>query len=353
MDDDGQQGAQAATGRQMETGLILPPRPRRTGRLARMIEEMGFSTLLLTDSQNLAPEVFTQLTLAAAATTRLRVGTGVSNPVTRDSAVLASSALSIQGESEGRMVLGLGRGDSAVQRIGKDLYPLKDFSCYLDQLQAYLRGEATDRDGFESRIEWHRAVKQMKVPLQIAATGPRVIELAARKADAVMFAVGADPDPLGACLARARAAAAEAGRGPDEVRYGAFINSVVHDDLAVAHDAVRGTAATFARFSSFKGSPVAQLPPALREAVGFLREHYDMAEHTRESSKHARAMENDFIDWFTISGPLEQVKPRFAALRDLGLDFVYMVTSSSDTPREVARASLANVASGVLPLLQG
>src|SRR5438046_2706929 len=57
--------------------------------------------------------------LAAQATTRVRLGPGVTNSVTRDPAVTASAALALQAESGGRAVLGIGRGDSSVQRIGK------------------------------------------------------------------------------------------------------------------------------------------------------------------------------------------------------------------------------------------
>jgi 5,10-methylenetetrahydromethanopterin reductase len=335
----------------METGLILSPWIGRTARVAKKVEELGFSTLLLTDSQNLAPEVFTQLMVAAQATTRLRIGTGVTNPVTRDSAVLASAALSLQAESNGRMVLGLGRGDSAVQRIGKDLYPLSDFRRYVNELQAYLGGAKVERGGFESQLEWHRFIDQPKVPLQIAATGPKVVELAAQQADAVMLAIGADVEHVGAALAHARAAAKTAGRAPGSVRFGAFVNVVMHPDVNVARTAVRGAAASFARFSSFKGSPIERLPPPLQSAVAFLREHYDMKDHTRESSPHARAMEDQFVDWFALAGPTERVLPRFEALAALGLDFIYMVSASSDTAREVARTSLAMLSRDVLPML--
>lgn len=335
----------------METGLIVSPWVGRTARLAQRVEQMGFSTLLLTDSQNLAPEVFTQAVVAAAATEKLKIGTGVTNPVTRDSAALASAGLSLHAESGGRAVIGIGRGDSAVQRIGKGLYPLKDFERYLGELRGYLRGETVDRDGFESRLEWHRSVKLPSVPVQVAATGPKVIELSARKADAVMLAVGADPDHLKAALLRARAAAEAAGRRAGEVRFGAFINTLIAPDLAVARDAVRGTAATFARFSSFKGSPLSQLPKPLEEAARFLRQHYDMREHTRQSSAHAKAMEDAFVDWFTICGPVERALPRFEALGELGLDFIYMVSAGGDTPRETARTSLEAISKHVLPML--
>src|SRR5713226_1340063 len=103
----------------MDIGVLIPAEPRRAAQTARMIEEMGFASLLMPDSQNLAPEVWSQLALAASATSRLRLGPGVTNSVTRDAAVTAAAALSLQAESGGRAVLAIGRGDSSVQRIGK------------------------------------------------------------------------------------------------------------------------------------------------------------------------------------------------------------------------------------------
>ena len=103
----------------MEIGLLLSPWIGRTAGQAQMAEGMGFSTLLLTDSQNLAPEVWSQLTVAAQATKTIKLMPGVTNSVTRDPAVTASAALSLHAESQGRAVIGIGRGDSAVQRVGR------------------------------------------------------------------------------------------------------------------------------------------------------------------------------------------------------------------------------------------
>lgn len=336
----------------MDFGLLLAPWPGRTARLAQRAEAAGFSTLLLTDSQNLAPEVWSQLHVAAAATKTLRLGTGVTNSVTRDPAVTASAALSLQAESGGRAVIGIGRGDSAVQRIGRDLDPVASFERHLVRLQGYLRGEAVDRDGFASRIEWQRAVEHPKVPVQVAATGPTVIDVAARHADAVLLAVGADPEHVGACVARARKTATAAGRAPGALRIGAFVTAIVHPDLELAREAVRGAAATFARFSSFKGSPLQALPAPLREAAQYLREHYDMRVHTRSTADHAKGLGDAFVDWFAIAGPPERALARFRALRDLGLDFVYVVSGSADSPREASRTSLQLLATEIMPALR-
>jgi 5,10-methylenetetrahydromethanopterin reductase len=335
----------------MDVGVLLPLEPRRAARTAKFVEELGFASLIVPDSQNLVPEVWGQLMLAATATTRLRLGPGVSNSVTRDAAVTASAALSLQAESDGRAVLAIGRGDSAVQRIGRGLDPVARFERYLGMVQAYLAGEAVDRDGFASRLEWLPLVKAPKVPVEVAATGPRVIEAAARHADRICFAVGADPEHLGNALAHARAAARATGRDPDTLRYGAFVNCVMNDDVAVARDAVRGAVASFARFSSMSGSRLEALPPRLRAAAEYLRANYDMRDHTRAGVAHTAGIGDEFVDWFAVAGPLDRVLPRFRALAALGLDFVHVIPGSANVPRDVAVGSLVAIGGQLLPAL--
>jgi 5,10-methylenetetrahydromethanopterin reductase len=336
----------------MDVGLTLIPLPRQAARNAKMAEDLGFASLILPDSQNLAPEVWSQLVLAAQATSRIRLGPGVTNSVTRDPAVTACAALTLQVESGGRAVLGIGRGDSSVQRIGKTQDPVASFERYLTRVQAYLRGDPVDRDGFASRLEWLPEMRVPKVPVEVAATGRRVIAAAARTADRICFAVGADVDHLGAAIAHARAAAQAAGRDPASISYGAFVNCVVNDDVAVARDALRGAVATFARFSALQGSDPDRLPAPLRRAVLYIREHYDMRHHTRTGVAHTAGIADDFVDWFAIAGPPDVAVRRLRALAALGLDFVHVIPGSTGVAREVAIASVVRLAQDVLPALR-
>jgi 5,10-methylenetetrahydromethanopterin reductase len=333
----------------MDVGILTFAAPGRAADSAQRLEALGFHTVLFPDSQNLAPEVWGQLMVAAKATSRVHLGPGVSNSVTRDAAVTASAALALQVESEGRAVLGIGRGDSSVQRIGKREDPVASFERYLAAVQAYLRGEPVDRDGFASRLEWMAYTKVEKVPVVVAATGPRVIEAAARHADGICLAVGADPAHVGAMMAHAREAAQRAGRS---IRLGAFVNAVVNDDARVARDAARGSAATFARFSAFRGSVLDRLPGPLAAAARYLREHYDMREHTRQDAAHTAGIGDEFVDWFAIAGPAETARERFRQLAALGLDFCYVIPGSTGMPREVAIASVLGLARDVLPALR-
>lgn len=335
----------------MKLGTIAAPLPGRTPEIARRIESQGFASVLMTDSQNLAPEVWSSLALAAQATTTLQLGTGVTNPITRDPALTAASALTLQVESGGRAILGIGRGDSSVQRIGKEALPVSRFEDYVAAVRAYLHGEAVDRDGFESRIEWQRFVKAEPVPIEIATTGPRVLQVAARQADRIAFAVGADAEHLARTLERARSEVAAWGRDPDSVEYGAWVNALICDDRAAARDAIRGTAATFARFSAFPGNDLDALPGPLQAAARQLRETYDMAVHTRADADHARGLDDAFLDWFAITGPLEAVAPRFEKLAALGLDFCHVVPGSAPGQRGLGAASMELVAKEILPLV--
>jgi len=332
----------------MEVGILAVPWPGRTGTTARLLEELGFDTVLFPDSQNLAPEVWGQLMVAAGTTSRVRLGPGVTNPVTRDVAVTASAALALQAESGGRVLLGIGRGDSSVQRIGRREERVAAFEGHLEALQRYLRGESVDRGGFASRLEWLERLELPKVPLEVAATGPRVIAAAARRAERVCLAVGADPAHVAATLAVAREAAA--GRS---VQLGAFVNVVVDDDVAAARDAVRGSATSFARFSAFAGSDLARLPAPLAAAARWIRAHYDMRNHTRTNVPHTAGIDDAFVDWFAVAGPPAVARERLTALAALGLDFVHVIPGSTGMPRALAASSIQRLATEVLPALRG
>jgi 5,10-methylenetetrahydromethanopterin reductase len=337
----------------MDVGLLAPAGAGRAATFARTIEDLGFASLVIPDSQNLAPEVWVQLVLAAKATSRLRLGPGVTNSVTRDPAVTACAAVTLQVESDGRAVLAIGRGDSSVQRIGKTQDPVARFERYVAQVQSYLRGEAVDRDGFPSQLEWLPHTKVAKVPVEVAATGRRVIAVAARQADRVCFAVGADPDHLATVLALARDEARAAGRDPATLCFGAYVTCVLHDDVAEAREAVRGAAATFARFSALPGSRLETLPEPLRQAAAYLRDHYDMRDHTRTGVAHTAGIPDEFVDWFGIVGPPERALPRFQRLAALGLEFVHVIPGSTGMSREIAFATLTSLSREIIPALGG
>ena len=120
------------------TGAAIPG---LAARHAAAAEAAGSDGLALVDSQNLAGDCYVGLALAAKATTRLRLGTGVTNPITRHPAATAAAIAAVHAESDGRAVLGIGRGDSALAHLGYAPAPVAVFERALARIQGYLRGE--------------------------------------------------------------------------------------------------------------------------------------------------------------------------------------------------------------------
>ena len=105
----------------MDFGFTLKPDHTldRLTDLTKRAESAGFGYGWLFDSHVLWKEPYPLLTLMAQSTTRLRLGTCVTNPATREPSVTASVLAVLQGLSKGRMDLGIGRGDSARRVLGK------------------------------------------------------------------------------------------------------------------------------------------------------------------------------------------------------------------------------------------
>lgn len=330
----------------VELGILIMPFPGRAVPAALAAEQDGYDIALFPDSQNLFGETFTQLALVAAATDTIKIGTGVTNPITRHPATTAASILSIQHASGGRAFLGVGRGDSALGHIGMDYpAPMSVFEPYLRQVKAYLAGEEVDQNGFPSRIRWLDQYDLPKVPLDMACSGPRTIAMAATLTDRVSLALGANPERIRWGIETARAAAEAAGRDPDSISIGAWINTTVDDDRAAAREAIRGGVAGFAHFQGMRGNPIDEQPEILRPHSARLRTGYDTTMHGQANAPHAQALDDEFIDWFSICGPASEVAERLRELVDLGLDHIYLLGA-------MRPASRAAFAADVMPVLR-
>lgn len=337
----------------LEVWTLSVPLPRLAGDLAASAEVAGFDGIAFTDSQNLTGDVFAGLALAAKATERIGLATGVTNPVTRHPAATASAIATIHAISNGRAVLGLGRGDSALFQIGLEPAPLADFALFLERLATYLRGGEVDLGGYGSRLRWLASLKLPPVPVDVAATGPKVIELAARIADRVTFAVGANPARIRWGIDKARAARKAAGLDPSGLRFGAYVNVAPHPDVAVARELVRGGVGTFAHFSGMRGSSAEGVAREDRAVFEGIHGRYERAAHTLGRARHAAALDADFLDRFAVVGPPRTCIARLRELVDAGASKLIVTGASFDADRTEAGRSRALFEREVLPELKG
>jgi 5,10-methylenetetrahydromethanopterin reductase len=315
-------------------------------------ERLGWDGITFVDSQNLVGDPFVAVALAANATERLRFATGVTNAYTRHPAALANIAATVQETSGGRFVLGIGRGDTAMFHLGKKPMPVAAFIASVTDLQAYLANETVDCNGHASRLHWLDRCRQAKVPLDIAVSGPRMIEFAARIAERVTLAVGADPNRVGWAIDLVRKAAADAGRDPSDISMGAYVTVGCHPDLDAARNLISGAVAAFAHFSSMPGSTGAGLAEADREVVAEVGRRYDSNEHLSNAAKHTSALTPEFVDRFAIVGPPDVCAQRLHGLADLGIERFVITGASFRADREHVRTSTELLTGELLPALR-
>ena len=340
---------------------------RTVRRAAEQAEEAGLAGMAVTDSQNLAGDCYVALAAAAMVTSRLGLGTGVTNPVTRHPAVTAAAFASLQELSGGRMVCAIGRGDSALAHLGRAPAGVDALDRYLCALQIYLRGEAIPFDELDfherlappvenlgmadtastSRLGWLRGIP--KVPVEVAATGPKVIASAAVHADRILFAVGAEAERIQWGMDVAAEARRGAGLDPAGIAFGAYVNVVSHPDRGTARALVAGGLATFARFSVMHGTPTGPADASRQQLLKDLHQSYDMRHHTRADSGQANLLTPEFVDRYAIVGPPAECVARLRELADLGLDKVIAIGSTAGADPDEARRAARVFASEVVP----
>jgi 5,10-methylenetetrahydromethanopterin reductase len=344
--------------------------PTRIGDLARRLENEGWDGLALVDSQNLAPDPYVALALAAAATTTLKLATGVTNPLTRHPAAAAAVAATVQAASHGRFVLGIGRGDSSLAHLGLAPASPHAFEHYLIRLQGFLRGEEvpfeTETDGAAvaaasshlgmaggpagSQIRWIATAGQAglpKVPVDVAATGPKVIAIAARQAERVSFAVGASPDRISWGIDQYRQARPDA-----TVELGAYLPVLVNPDREEARRHISGGVASFARFSVMHGNVTGPADERSRVALEAVHDAYDMNHHFSHGSPQSEGLPPEVVDQFGIAGPPDYCVDRLQELAQLGLSKLILLGGGIGMDRDAAALSRKLLTEEVLPALR-
>ncbi len=126
----------------MSFGVTVLPDPpyQRWLELIQLAESHGFEYAWTYDSHVLWQESIPTLAVAARETSKIKLGHFVTNPATRDQTVLASSYATLNDISNGRMVMGIGRGDSAVRYIGRQPMKVADFEKALTVIHEFMNG---------------------------------------------------------------------------------------------------------------------------------------------------------------------------------------------------------------------
>lgn len=299
--------------------LMLDPPVLRPVELGVMGEQAGFDYVWVFDSHILWQDPIPAMTLLSERTERVKIGTCVTNPVTRDWTVTASAFATLQELSRGRIVCGIGRGDSALRAMGRKTTTLKSMEEAVLRIKALARGEQVQIG--EAAFEFPWAINH-EFPVYIAAYGPKALAMAGRIADGVIIQI-ADPFIVDWCLGFVRQGADEAGRSMDDIHVQVCGAGFVSNDLEAAREHVRWFPALVSNhiMDLIDNHDPQGLPDELVEFAKLrTRDTYDYREHARATAKHASFVPDEVVDRFTVIGDVEQCVNKIEELRRVGVD---------------------------------
>ncbi len=262
------------------------------GSFVAELEAEGVRRVWVIDSQLAMKDVYAGLVVAALRTQRIGLGTGVTNAVTRHPTVTANAIAAVAEISQGRAILGLGAGDSALYGIG--LKPQKVAEV-------------------EEAIAFFRSHVEPGVPIFLAVSQERMCELAGRRADGAIVMGPAQTDMVRRQVGWIEAGLRSAGRARSGFEM-AFMATT-----APEVDDVRSWASTQARLLNHHK----ELPQSLarfRDEIQRSADSYDYAEHLSTRAEHSSAVSDDLVRALAVVGTPDECASRLRDLRATGID---------------------------------
>jgi 5,10-methylenetetrahydromethanopterin reductase len=285
-------------------------------------ERLGYDFAGHGDSQNLWTDVYVSLAYAATRTSRVRIGTGVTNPVTRHPAVTAGAVTSLQKLSGGRMVLGIGSGDSALSNISERPAKLADLAEYCIAVKQLCAGEPAEWKGTTLEMSW--AVE--RVPLWMSAEGPRTLRLAGQIADGVIVASGITPEVIANVIDTIKSGADHAGRSMDDIEVWWMLKPYLAPSEEEAWRDLQWTLAGTANHLFRFHMDSKFVPDHLQEPIRRLQREYAFDTHGKvaKGSHNAALVKKyglaEFLGRrFTLAGPAETIIARIQEIAALGV----------------------------------
>lgn len=310
----------------MDFGLVLQTDPpaAEVVALMRRAERNGFTHGWTFDSAVLWQEPFVIHSRVLDHTDHLTVGTMVTNPGTRTWEVTASTFATLNSMYGNRTVCGIGRGDSAMRVAYRPPNTLARLGEAITVIRDLAEGREAVVDGTALRLPW---VEDGRLPVWMAAYGPKALALAGEKADGFILQL-ADPYLTKLMVASVREAAEKAYRDPAGITVCVAAPAYVTSDdspaaLAHAREQCRW-------FGGMVGNHVAELVGRYGEHSALVpdeltayikrRQGYDYAHHGHADHPDTAFVPDDIVDRFCLLGPQEAHVARLAELRDLGVD---------------------------------
>jgi probable F420-dependent oxidoreductase len=275
----------------------------RAAERVQRAEALGYDSAFLTHLAG--RDSLTLLMAYAAATERIKVGTGVLPIYSRTPVATAQSAATIDEYSDRRLVLGLGVSHQVTvenwyqNRIER---PLRAMREYVGTLRAFFAGEdPPEGEIFSSRFRFMGYEPRVDLPIYVAGLSPKMLRLAGEIADGVILWL-CNPDYIEAVvLPEVRAGRERAGKQLEGFDIVAAVPSAVVEDRDAAYGTMRADLLTYWTLPFYR---------AMIERSGFGEEiaRFDAAAKEGDAEAMQRAISDRFLDRLTAIGSPEDVR---------------------------------------------
>jgi 5,10-methylenetetrahydromethanopterin reductase len=287
--------------------------------LAKVTEELGYSHIWVGDSHLIWREAYVNMTAIALSTTRVKLGTGVTNPLTRHPSVVASAYATLEEYAPGRTVVGIGLGDSSVETMGMKPAKLSYFEKTIAQMRELLDGKEVQLE--TGKIHLLHPCKN-RVPIYIAASGPKMLELSGRIADGIIVLVGVADEYIAHARERIAAGAKAAGRRAEDINLVLWVPCAV-SDTAPAKDAVK------AHVARVVAHPLPYvLDPNEQKVLEEIRKTYDYYHHMDQQANHAEVIPDWLVDKFAIAGTVAECRAQVERIKKTGIQQIAIIPYS-------------------------
>jgi len=348
----------------MDIGVAFPASTTQHEAIS-LAESLGYTHAWLDDSHMLFADPYVSLALAAERTGSIRLGVGVTNPSTRIAPVTANAIATVNRLAPGRVILGIGTGNTALRVMGLPPARIGDLGGYVDVVRGLLTGAGARyvAAGRENHISFPAADAgwidiSTPVPIWVAGSGPRALELAGERGDGVILFGTVDPDLIRLAMDRVRRGAERAGRRIEDVPVMTMTTFCLLDDgESVLSDRVIRRTGPFvsscANILALSNPDASVLPAHLRDDVRAFREIFHKPASDDESaySNYATGLRPDVVPLLTerlirattLTGTPAEVRASLTAMEDAGVGYV-SIRPVEDVPGTIR--SFAEIALG-------
>lgn len=342
----------------MEYGLLLLGEhdPEGAVRLGQLAEQAGFQDLWFAD-EKFFRDPFVSLTRLARYTSRIRLGTCVTDPFTRHPALLAMAMATLDEVSGGRGVLGLGAGFSGLEAMGVERKrAVRSMRQAIGAIRRLWAGETVsmEDDAFVLRNLNLNFPARPDIPILLASSSPLMLRLAGETADEVMFGDLGTAEVLTPALAEVRRGAERSGRSMDSMRRIARLNVVLTDDLEAAREVIRPWILAYLWHAYPDWSKLFDYTPAWDERMHPLREFIaargDKPRNVGDREQvlqFAPLLPEPLVRRYALLGRPEEVARQIAEIADCGITQLTLYPTA--LPGQTTESVLRDFVERVLP----